>query len=58
VACGQSDGSLLPYSRLSILEPLLFLSSSTHEAEWSPFQTQHFSENVVAPGIEPGPLVL
>jgi hypothetical protein len=25
-----------------------------HEAEWTPFQTRYFSENVVAPGIEPG----
>jgi hypothetical protein len=28
----------------------------THEAEWTPFKTHYFSENVVAPGIEPGPL--
>jgi hypothetical protein len=26
----------------------------THEAEWTPFQTHYFSENLVAPGIEPG----
>jgi hypothetical protein len=26
----------------------------THEAEWTPFQTRCFSENVAAPGIEPG----
>jgi hypothetical protein len=25
-----------------------------HEAEWTPFQTHYFSENLVAPGIEPG----
>jgi hypothetical protein len=25
-----------------------------HEAEWAPFQTHYFSENLVAPGIEPG----
>jgi hypothetical protein len=34
-----------------------FLSSSflnyPHEAEWTPFQTHYFSENLVAPGIEP-----
>jgi hypothetical protein len=24
------------------------------EAEWTPFQTHYFSENLVAPGIEPG----
>ena len=40
------------------LEPLLFYSSSSsvrpHEAEWTPFQTHFYSENLVAPGIEPG----
>jgi hypothetical protein len=30
----------------------------THEAEWTPFQTHYFSENLVDPGIEPGPLDL
>jgi hypothetical protein len=29
----------------------------THEAEWIPFQTHYVSENLVAPGIEPGPLI-
>jgi hypothetical protein len=29
-----------------------------HEAEWSLFQTQYFSENLVAPGIKPGLLDL
>jgi hypothetical protein len=33
------------------------LLSCTHEAEWTPFQTHYFSENV-APGIDPGPLDL
>jgi hypothetical protein len=40
---------------------LLFLPSSssailtsTHEAEWTPFQTHCLSENLEAPGIEPG----
>jgi hypothetical protein len=28
----------------------------THEAEWIPFQTHYFSENLVSPGIEPGSL--
>jgi hypothetical protein len=35
------------------------LLSCTHEAEWTPFQTHYcfffFSENLVVPGIEPGP---
>jgi hypothetical protein len=30
----------------------------THEAEWTPFQTHYFSENLVAQGIEPAPLDL
>jgi hypothetical protein len=54
---GQRDGSLRPYASVSIPEPLLFLSSSSSvvEAEWTPFQTHYVSENLVAPGIEPGP---
>jgi hypothetical protein len=30
------------------------LLNCTHEAEWTPFQTHYLSENLVAPGIEPG----
>jgi hypothetical protein len=30
----------------------------THEAEWTLFQTHYFSENLVATGLEPGPLDL
>jgi hypothetical protein len=30
-----------------------YLLSCTYEAEWTPFQTHYFSENVVAPVIEP-----
>jgi hypothetical protein len=29
-----------------------------HEAEWTPFQTHYYSENLVAPGIEAEPLDL
>jgi hypothetical protein len=45
---------------LGFLEPesLLFNSSSSsvilNEAEWTPFQTHYFSENLVAPEIKPG----
>jgi hypothetical protein len=28
------------------------------EAEWTPFQTHYFSENLIAPEVEPGPLDL
>jgi hypothetical protein len=42
------------------LEPLLFLPKQllncTQEAEWTLFQTQYFSENLVVPGIKPRPL--
>jgi hypothetical protein len=31
------------------------LLSCTHEAEWTPFRTHYFSENLVAPEIEPRP---
>jgi hypothetical protein len=37
---------------LAFLDPELV--SYTHEAEWTPFQTHYFSENLVAPGIEHG----
>jgi hypothetical protein len=30
------------------------LLSCPHEAEWNPFQTRCLSENMEAPGIEPG----
>jgi hypothetical protein len=33
-----------------------YLLNCTHEAEWTPFKTHYFSENLVALGIEPGPL--
>jgi hypothetical protein len=35
-----------------------YLLSCTHETEWTPFQTHYFSENLIAPGIEPGALDL
>jgi hypothetical protein len=34
--------------------PFKQLLNCTHEAEWTPFQTHYFSENLIAPGIEPG----
>jgi hypothetical protein len=48
----------IPYSRLSRPETSLFLPSSSsvvlNEAEWTPCQTHCFSENLIAPAIEPG----
>jgi hypothetical protein len=35
-----------------------FLPNCTHEAEWTAFQTHYFSENLIAPGVELGPLDL
>jgi hypothetical protein len=32
----------------------LWLLNYPHEAEWTPFQTHYFSENLVTPGIENG----
>jgi hypothetical protein len=51
-----------PYGRvLGFLDRSRYFSSKqllscTHEAEWITFQTHYFSEKLVAPGIEPGPL--
>jgi hypothetical protein len=33
-----------------------FFQVAPHEAEWTPFQTYYFTENLVMPRIEPGPL--
>jgi hypothetical protein len=51
----QRDESLLPYSRLSRLESLFFLpsSSSVVLTEWTPFLTHYFSNDLVEAGIEP-----
>jgi hypothetical protein len=46
--------SLRPYCQFSFK----LLLNCTHEAEWTPFLTHYFSENLVAPGVEPGPLDL
>jgi hypothetical protein len=59
---GQSNGSLRPYSRLSRMDPLLFLPSSysivltgLNELRSRPNTSE---KNLVAPRIEPGPLDL
>jgi hypothetical protein len=31
-----------------------YIHTYPHEDEWTRFQTHYFSENLVAPGIEPG----
>jgi hypothetical protein len=35
-----------------------YFKAAPHEAEWTQFQTQYFSNNLVAPGVDPGPLDL
>jgi hypothetical protein len=52
---GRILGSLDRSRYVSFSKQLL---SCTHEAEWTPFQTLYFSDNLVAPEIEPGPLDL
>jgi hypothetical protein len=52
--CGRNLG-FLDRSRYFSSKHLL---NCTYEAEWSPFQTHYFSENLVPPGIVPGPLNL
>jgi hypothetical protein len=47
---------------VSVTDPygrnLGFSDHSAHEAEWTPFQTHYFSDNLVAPRIVPGSLDL
>jgi hypothetical protein len=43
---------------VGVTDPYDRILGCTHKAEWTPFQTHYFSENLVAPGIEPIPLDL
>jgi hypothetical protein len=49
-----------PYGRIlrSLDRSRHFFFQVAPQAEWTPSQTQYFSENPVAPGIEPGTLDL
>jgi hypothetical protein len=47
-----------PYGTGAAIFSFKYLLNCTHEAEWTPFQTHYFSENLIAPGIETGPLNL
>jgi hypothetical protein len=62
MSSGQIDGTLRPYSRIYRPEPLLFLpsSSSVVLTRLSGLRSRptNFQKNLVAPGIEPGPLDL
>jgi hypothetical protein len=58
VSRGQRGGSLTAVN-LSFLDRSRYFSFKKlliypHEAERTPFQTHYYSENLVAPGIEPG----
>jgi hypothetical protein len=55
VSATDPHGRILrPETRATITSSKQLLNC-THEAEWTPFQANYFSENLVAPGIEPGP---
>jgi hypothetical protein len=50
-----------PYGRILGIpdrNPYFFFQVVPHAIEWTPFQTHYFSENLVAPGLEAGPLDL
>ena len=46
---GRFNLCFLDWSRYFLFKQLL---NWPHEAEWTPFQTHYYSENLVAPGIE------
>jgi hypothetical protein len=43
---------------VSVTDPYGRILNCAHEAEWTAFQAYYFSENLVVPEIEPGPLDL
>jgi hypothetical protein len=49
-----SNGRILDFIDRSLYFSSKQLLNCAHEAEWTPFQIQYFSENLVVPGIEPG----
>jgi hypothetical protein len=51
-------GRILGFLSLGSYFSFKYFFSCTHEAEWTPFQSHYFSENLVVPEIEPGPLDL
>jgi hypothetical protein len=61
VSRGQRNDSPRPFIsvhktgiRYLFIRQLLNWPRGAHEAEWTPFQTHCHSENLAAPGIEPG----
>jgi hypothetical protein len=55
--CGEGATWLARRIPTAVISVFL-TGATTFEAEWTPFQTHYFSENLVAPVIEPGPLDL
>jgi hypothetical protein len=51
-------GSILGFLDLAATFSSKYFLNCTHEAEWASFQTHCFSENLVAPEIEPEPMDL
>jgi hypothetical protein len=51
-------GRILEFLDLSRYFFLQVTLNCTHEDEWTPLQSHYFTENLVAPGIEPRPLDL
>jgi hypothetical protein len=58
VSVTDSSGRILGFLDRSRYFSIKYLLSCTHEAEWTPFQTHYFSENLVTLGIKPGLLDL
>jgi hypothetical protein len=55
VSATDSYGSILGFVDRN---RYFFFQVAPHDAEWNPFQTHYFSENLAVQGIEPGPLDL
>jgi hypothetical protein len=58
VSATYPPGRILGFLDRSRYLSIKYLLSCTHKAEWTPFQTHYYSENLVEQGIEPGPLDL
>jgi hypothetical protein len=58
VSVMENYGRILGFLDRSLYFFFQVTSQLYSEAEWTPFQTHYFSENLVAPGIEPGGLDL
>jgi hypothetical protein len=48
-------GHILGFLDRSRYFSIKYLLISAHVVEWTQFRTRYYSENLVVPGIEPGP---